>query len=245
MPKQAKLPPTLEQLIEESWIDDVVSVVKSGKEATVYCCRADTTLGRDYVAVKVYKSRENRGFKNDSQYQEGRVILGGRLRRAVQKKTKFGREVQGALWRGYEYEYLQTLHAAGANVPEPLACAGEALIMEYIGDGSLPGKPLHSVDLDSSAAQDACRLIMNNIALWLRCDIIHGDLSPFNVLHTSKGVTVIDFPQAADPRFNPHARDMLQRDIENMADYFDSYGIEIDSARYAQHLWSQWKLARL
>ena len=61
-----------------------------------------------------------RSFKNDSIYQEGRVIVSGRMQRAVTKKSSFGREVQQALWTGVEYATLQLLHSAGAIVPQPL-----------------------------------------------------------------------------------------------------------------------------
>ena len=40
MSKRTTLPPELDGFIEDGWIDDVLGVVKSGKEATVYCCRA-------------------------------------------------------------------------------------------------------------------------------------------------------------------------------------------------------------
>ena len=33
---------------EDGWIDEVLFPVKSGKEATVYCCRACPGRGEDY-----------------------------------------------------------------------------------------------------------------------------------------------------------------------------------------------------
>jgi len=70
----------LEPFFKERWISEVLHIVKSGKEATVYCCRAhpDTELG--LLAAKVYRAREDRSFKNDAIYQEGRVVLDKRLR---------------------------------------------------------------------------------------------------------------------------------------------------------------------
>ena len=41
-------------------------VVKSGKEATVYCCQAHPSVGRLWLAAKVYRPREQRAFKNDA-----------------------------------------------------------------------------------------------------------------------------------------------------------------------------------
>ena len=81
----SRYPAALQPLFDDGYLLDVLGVVKSGKEATVYRCRANVgrTGGHEMVAAKVYKQRTHRGFKDDSVYQEGRVILDRRLARAV------------------------------------------------------------------------------------------------------------------------------------------------------------------
>src|SRR5262245_49212255 len=74
----------LEPFFRQKWISEVLHTVKSGKEATVYCCRAHPDTEMDLFAAKVYRSRDDRSFKNDAVYQEGRMILDRRLRRAVE-----------------------------------------------------------------------------------------------------------------------------------------------------------------
>ena len=86
--------PEVEEFVADGRITEVLHVVKSGKEATVLCCAAHRSQGTPWLAAKVYRSRNKRGFKNDAVYQEGRVILDGRARRAFAKKTRKGREVQ-------------------------------------------------------------------------------------------------------------------------------------------------------
>ena len=245
--KLRSLPPALDGLIDDGWIEEVVSLVKSGKEATVYCCRACESLGMgEYAAAKYYRPRESRSFKDDTLYQEGRVILSPRARRAVAKRTDFGKAVQQSLWMGAEYETLQILHAAGASVPRPNTLADDVLLMEYVGDGRIPGRPLYSTILGRAAARDALDLLLDNIALWLRHHRIHGDLSPFNILHTeSRGITVIDVPQAVDPRQSPHAHMLLQRDLANVLGYFEGHGARLDPTRHAAWLWNEWKMGRL
>ena len=44
---------SLAQFYEQDLITDVLSVTKSGKEATVYCCTADPATGRELLAAKV------------------------------------------------------------------------------------------------------------------------------------------------------------------------------------------------
>src|SRR5436309_335578 len=100
--------------LDNGWISEVQETLKSGKEATVYRCKAQPHTGADFYAIKVYRERENRNFKNSSMYEEGRVILDSHARRAVKKKTAFGREAQSGMWVGYEYEHLKALFKAGA-----------------------------------------------------------------------------------------------------------------------------------
>src|SRR4051812_2874800 len=85
---------TLAEFFEEDLITDVVQVVKSGKEGTVYCCRASERTGHDLLAAKIYRSSEHRMFHNSAVYQEGRVIVDKRVQRAVTNKSRFGRSFQ-------------------------------------------------------------------------------------------------------------------------------------------------------
>jgi RIO kinase 1 len=111
----------LDPFIADGLITEVLYPIKSGKEATVYCCRAGTALDSEFVAAKVYKPKAIRSFRDDSVYRAGRVILDRRARRAAAKRTDFGQQVQSALWTNHEWSVLKTLHAAGADVPRPLA----------------------------------------------------------------------------------------------------------------------------
>src|SRR5947209_6941606 len=87
----------LAQFLDDGLITEVIRAVKSGKEGTVCCCRAAPALGVELVAAKVYRSRQQRSFRNDAVYQEGRVIGKHREARAVKNKTRVGRELQYSL----------------------------------------------------------------------------------------------------------------------------------------------------
>jgi len=121
----------------------VLYLVKSGKEATVYCCQAHSSTGVELLAAKVYRPRDDRRFKNDVVYQEGRHFGKARESRAVQKKTRLGREVVFGTWVYREWEVLYLPYRAGAAVPRPWAQAGGAILMEYIGDDGGPALILH------------------------------------------------------------------------------------------------------
>src|ERR1700694_2355550 len=137
----------LEPFIADGLIEDVLYPIKSGKEATVYCCRAGPALKADLVAAKVYKARAFRSFRDDSVYREGRVILDSRARRAAAKRTAFGQNVRSTLWTHHEWNILKTLHAAGADVPEPLAQSAGGMLMEFVGDAERAAPVLKDVRL--------------------------------------------------------------------------------------------------
>jgi len=229
----------LTSFIDQGLIEDVISVVKSGKEAVVYCCRAGTGAGidADLVAAKVYKPRSFRSFRNDAVYREGRVILNKRDARAFAKRTEHGRSVGSALWTNHEWETLRQLYAIGAPVPAPIAQSASALLLEFIGDENQAAPTLKGCDLTREQATVAYATILDNVQLWLHNYVIHADLSAFNVLYWQDQVTVIDFPQAVDPRFNANAYSLLLRDVENINRYFARYGITHDASELTEQYW--------
>ena len=60
----------LASLLEEGVIDEVLGQLQSGKEASIYVVRR----GDEVVAAKVYKERDQRSFKNNAVYTEGRKV---------------------------------------------------------------------------------------------------------------------------------------------------------------------------
>ena len=105
----------IETFFEDGWIDEVLFPVNTGKEATVYCCKACPGRGEAYFALKVYRARKHRSFHNAAIYQEGRVVGGARTARAVDNKSKFGRAVEFGGWLRQEFAMLAILHAAGGR----------------------------------------------------------------------------------------------------------------------------------
>ncbi len=235
----------LEYFLEEGMITEVLYTLKSGKEATVYCCKAHPKMGVNLLAAKIYRSREHRNFKNDTIYQEGRVILNQRSKRATEKKTGWGRKVQAAMWQGYEFETLQALHRAGASVPKPYSQSQGAILMEFVGDDQGAAPLLANVKLEPAQARILFDQLLFNVRLWLSCNYIHADLSAFNILYWGEKLTIIDFPQAIDPRFNPHAADLLARDLQNVCRQFSRYGLEADPVRIAKKFWEQFYRSQL
>jgi RIO kinase 1 len=235
----------LDTFFERGLITDVLYEVKSGKEATVYCCEAHPSTGVELLAAKFYRPRQNRNFKNDAVYQEGRVILDSHARRAVANKSRRGREIQFSMWIDHEFEALTALYKAGASTPRPFARADSAILMEYMGDHERAASALQHVSLEREEVRPLFEQLMRNIELLLSCNYIHGDLSGFNILYWEGQIKIIDFPQTIDPRFNINAFSLLERDINNVCRYFARYGLQRDSLRLTNTLWHKFMNAEL
>ena len=124
-----------EPFFDEGLITRVVRPIKSGKEASAHLCRANpSTTVETLAALKVYHPLDRRNFHDEAIYRDGEWIKERRVRVALEKKTGFGREVQGGIWVNREWETLQALTEAGADVPRPIYRTEEAILMTYIGD---------------------------------------------------------------------------------------------------------------
>jgi RIO kinase 1 len=235
----------IETFLSEGWIDEVLFTVKSGKEATVYCCKAAPDRGAFHFALKVYKERQYRNFRNMALYQEGRLRgVGARVARAFHNKSRFGREVERVNWLGNEFGLLRLLFEAGAAVPRPFAMAGNALLLAFIGEEGRPAPQLASLKLTPVEAEALLEQALTNIEIMLAHHVVHGDLSAYNLLVADGRLALIDFPQAIDARTNPNAKTLLVRDVRNVCRYFAAQGADAEPGNYAEGLWDLYTRAK-
>ncbi|HZD17707.1 MAG TPA: RIO1 family regulatory kinase/ATPase [Actinomycetota bacterium] len=239
-------PTAVDHFLGEGLITDVVRVVKSGKEASVHLCRADPTIsGEPFVALKLYHPLDRRDFRDESVYRDGEWIKERRVRVALARRTRFGREVRSAIWVHREWEALRLLHEAGAPVPRPIALGPDAILMSFVGDQELAAPQLRSIRPGPGDARDLFEQVIRAIELMLYRDVVHGDLSAYNLLVWEGRVTVIDLPQAVDAKKNRFARGLLQRDVRRVCEYFARYAVAADADRITDDLWTAWELAEL
>ena len=241
---------SLRTFYDEELITDVLAQVKGGKEATVYRCEAHPGTGVSLLAAKVYRPRQFRNLRNDKMYREGRVILTAdgrpvkktdhRLVRAIGKKTEFGVQAEHTSWLMYEYTTLQRLHRAGAAVPEPVATSENALLMGYIGDERMAAPTLNEVKLERVEAAELFQETLRNIDLMLQHNMIHGDLSAYNILYWEGEITLIDFPQVTNSQNNQQARFILQRDVTRICEYFAQQGVVRNPRAITAELWQRY-----
>lgn len=237
-----KTPKRLEPLIEDGLVDEVVRPLMSGKEAAVYVVRCGNALR----CAKVYKEANKRSFRQAAEYQEGRKTRNSRQARAMAKGSRYGRKETEEAWQNAEVAALFRLAGAGVRVPKPYDFLDGVLLMEMVADEYGDAAPrLNDVELDADQAREYHAFIIRQIVLMLCTGLVHGDLSEFNVLLGPDGPVIIDLPQAVDAAANNHAFSMLERDVNNMAQYFGRFAPELKATRYAKEMWALYKAGTL
>jgi len=241
---------SLQPFVTQALIDDVLALVKGGKEANVYLCQAAPHLDVELIAAKVYRPRQFRNLRNDVTYREGRELVNSlgitiknrdnREMRAIHNKTSFGGELTHISWLMHEHITLDRLYKLGAAVPKPLGVGENAILMAYVGDRSRPAPVLHGIALDRREAEGLCDEVLRNIELMLAHGMIHGDLSAYNILYWEGKVTLIDFPQVTMSESNHNAWRIFARDVRRVCDYFATQGVERDADAITRRLWSRY-----
>lgn len=238
---------SLQNFYLQDMITDVLAQVKGGKEASVYRCAGHPTSGQTWMAAKVYRPRMFRQLRNDALYRQGRAALGPdgkelnakdwRALKALNRGSGYGQALSHTSWLMYEYNTLNTLYDAGGAVPQAFAVSENALLMSYFGDENLPAPTLNEVTLEASEVERLFKEVMRNVHLMLQHNMIHGDLSAYNILYWQGDIVLIDFPQVVDIRTNPDAKAILQRDIRRVCEYFQQQGLRLHPERIARRLW--------
>ena len=237
-----KVPQRLEPLVEDGLIDAVIRQLMSGKEAMIFvvCC------GDAIRCAKVYKEANKRSFRQAVDYTEGRKTKNSRRARAMEKGTRYGRKVQEEAWQSAEVDALYRLAAAGVRVPAPHNFHEGVLLMELVTDAhGEPAPRLNDLEFSAAEALTYHALLMQEVVRMLSAGIVHGDLSEYNILLGAAGPVIIDLPQAVDAAGNNHARDMLERDVANLTNYFGRSAPELLVTEYGKEIWALYEQGRL
>lgn len=238
---------SLGSFYNSQWIEDILRLLKGGKEASVYQCRANEAINsnQEYIAAKVYRPRRFRNLRNDHIYREGRarldqdghVIHDDRMNHAMNKRTEFGRKLMHTSWIEHEFQTMQIFYQAGVDIPQPYARGNNAILMEYIGWQDIPAPTLNSINLGKVEAQSIFDQVIKNVNIMLSVKRVHGDLSAFNILYYDGKIKLIDFPQSINPLQNRNSYLIFRRDIYQVCRYFIRQGVEIQPDALAHDLW--------
>ena len=237
-----RIPKRLEPLIEEGLIDSVICQLMSGKEAMIYMVRC----GENVRCAKVYKESNKRNFQQHFPRAEGHKIKNNRRARAIEKGDYYGHRACEEAWQSTEVEMLCRLGIAGVRVPKFYNFFAGVLLMELIMDSEGNVAPrLSDLILTPKQARAYHEILIDQIVQMLCVGIVHGDLSPYNVLVDSHGPVIIDLPQAVSAADNYLARSIIKRDVDNLITYFSRFAPELAQSDYAAEIWSYYQRGEL
>jgi len=215
----------LNDLAKRGFLDDLISGIKTGKEASVFL----GTNQEGFVAVKIYTDLRVRSFKRDQSYREGRFIGDSRIEKAIEQGSQKGLDAHQILWVQEEFRQMKHLDQHGVRVPKAIAVSGISLVMEFIGDeNGNPAARISDLKMEQAEAEEAFRQSVQNLKRIVGSGRVHGDYSAFNILWHSEQAVVIDFPQVIEFRNNPNAGAFLERDVRSLCKSFLKQGIKAD-----------------
>lgn len=218
----------LNGLAKMGFLDELISGIKTGKEASVFLGRNSEGL----VAVKVYTDLRVRSFKRDGLYREGRFIGDSRIQKAIEQGSQAGLDAHQILWVQEEFRQMKQLYQHGVAVPKAIAVNGISLVMEFIGDeDGTPAPRISDLKMEKAEAEEAFRQSVQNLKRIVNSGRVHGDYSTFNILWHNEKAVVIDFPQVMELNQNRNAVAFLTRDVHSLCKSFTKQGIRADEAK--------------
>ncbi len=227
----------------QGFVTDVLGMIGDGKEATVYLCAAHESVGVEYLAAKVYRADKFRAFRGGRSYAGERTALDARSKRAMRTKTEVGKRIAHHEWVAWEWKTLCRMFDAGADVPEPLSCSPDAILMEFVGNAEGAAPQLRHVELEPDKARAVLERLLRNVEILLDCHLIHGDLSAYNVLWWDERPWIIDVPQSLNLHTHAGGLEYLLRDVQNLERYFTRYGLHCRG--FAERAWGRYRRGEL
>lgn len=204
---------TLYHLANRGYIDALGGVISTGKEANVF-----HAIGCDReIAIKIYRISTS-----DFRAMQSYIIGDPRF-----KSVRHDKRSIVFTWTKKELRNLKKARAAGVRVPEPFVSRNNVLLMEFIGRDEIPAQQLRAVPLTPDQAQEIFDTTIDYIRKLYLENLVHADLSEFNILLNDYEVVFIDMGQSVTLD-HPNAMEFLMRDIRNVVRFFRSRGVEID-----------------
>jgi len=203
------------RMLNRGYLKNIHGVVRSGKESRIYW--GSGKRGKP-VAIKIF-------LTTSAEFKKGRMMYIQGDRRF--KSTKMDTRSLVNLWALKEFRNLQQAEQARVPVPRPLFVKGNVLLMDFIGRNGIPEPLLRETPLDHPGR------IYDKIAetvrrLYQKAQLIHGDLSEYNIMIVKSNPIIFDFAQAVPPE-HPMAGQFLERDLQRMNTYFSKIGVTVPS----------------
>ncbi|MDD9809406.1 MAG: serine protein kinase RIO [Thaumarchaeota archaeon] len=202
----------IHSMIREGTLGGVNGAVSAGKESVVFWAKG---AGGEDIALKVYLVA-TAGFRRRAAYMEGDPRFG---------RVRGGTRAMVHAWAQKEFRNLWRARSRGVRVPRPIAVSKNVLAMEFIGERGVPARTLNATRAGRAEYEEALAILE---ALWREAELVHGDLSGYNLFFAAGGVMAFDLGSAVDTR-HPMALEFLKRDINNVTGLFVRHGLEVEN----------------
>ena len=201
------------RFLNKGVIDEIYGTVKAGKEARVY-------WGKDKdgneLAIKIYLTVASEFKKGKLRYIEGDPRF-----------THVKRDTRSLVyaWALKEYKNLHLALKAKVRVPRPIALEGNVLVMKFIGKNGNPALKLKdNPPKKPRLVYDALLEFVKR--LYTKVELVHGDLSEYNVMMWRNKPVLFDMAQSV-LLSHPMASMFLKRDLVKLHRYFKKLGVEV------------------
>ncbi len=207
------------KLLKRGTIKEVEFPISTGKEGDVF-----RGIGKEgYIAIKVYRM-------TTANYRGLSRFIDGDDRFAHLHKTK---DTIILIWAQKEFRNLKDYRNGGVNVPKPVDRWKNIIVMDYIGDDSMPAPLLK--DVMESVKKEMVYEIIQEMKKMYDVGLVHGDLSEYNILVWGDRPYIIDVAQAV-PLDHPLADELLLRDMKNMVRVFKKLGVNMSVKELAREV---------
>ena len=194
-------------------------VISTGKEANVFYADGYFDGSSIPLAIKIYRIETSEFYRMDE------YLFGDKrfdMRRVSKKDLIF-------IWTEKEFRNLKRAYDAGVFVPRPITYMKNVLVMRFIGDDETPAPTLAEIGSklpELAEPRDVFNKIIENIRkLYKSAELVHADLSEYNIMLFNNDPYFIDMSQSVLID-HPFSERYLERDIKNIVRFFLKFGIK-------------------
>lgn len=201
--------------LNKGTISEIHGVVKAGKESRVY-------WGKDKngneLAIKIYLTVSAEFRKGMLKYIEGDPRFKG-----VRHDTRS----LIFTWAQKEFRNLEQATTAKVRVPKPVTVKKNVLIMEFIGKNGVSAPSMK--ESSPKNPEKIYETLLNYLRkLYYKAELVHGDLSEYNIMIWKGRPILFDMAQAVPPS-HPMANFLLRRDLTNLNRFFSKLSVKTPS----------------
>lgn len=203
------------QISRKLKIKNIYGSVSSGKEAKIYPAVTEDGI---WYALKIYYVSTASSKRALERYTFGDP-------RFDNIKVSNTRQLI-SVWARKEFKNLNRLYQNDVRVPKPYYVLENVLVMDFIGENGIRApllKELPDEEISQELYEDILIQMENMVN---KAELVHGDLSEYNIMVWNEKCYIIDVSQAVDIN-HPNALELLKRDINNINNFFASKGLEI------------------